>query len=1525
MRNLTLSCTFFFVLLLLVGPVKAHKHEHEHHPLAGFVPNYGQFHPQVKFKHVIPAGALFYTGSSLVYHLHDAQLLSDWHTGVRQPDTTQPVTMQYHAFAMQFIGGNATATRGNKKAPFYHNYYHGNNPKKHASRVPVYEEAVLQNLYPGIDLKAYNLGDDLKYDFLVAPGQDPEMIRWTYAGVGTPEIKGKTIEISTALGTVTEYRPYAYQLINGKEHEVACRFVQTDTVFGFEFPKGYDSTQILIIDPTLIFSTFSGSTINNFGYTATFDNFGYLYSGSTAFGIGYPTTLGAYQTTFAGGTGNTPQGGNTAGTDIVITKWDTNGTAPIYSTYIGGNSDELPHSLIVNDRQELLLMGTTSSLNYPTTSNAFDTTFNINPNNINPVNLLNGLGVFYPNGSDICISKFDSSGSALLASTFLGGTHNDGLNTAGTKFNYADEVRGEILVDPNSNVYVVSTTRSNDNPTNGSSFQSTKPGAGSDQDGIIYKLNYDLSALDWSAYLGGGGGDAVYSVALTGNNDIVVTGGTRSNNFPVTLFAYDTNYGGATDGFVSRISSDGSTLIYSSFYGTNGYDQSYFVEVDNNDYVYLFGQTSGGLNTLIFNAAYNDPLGGQFVVKMGPQLDTLEWATRFGRGDGNPDISPTAFLVDLCNAVYLSGWGSSIQFGTLTTNGLDTAGGPIQGTTDNNDFYVAVIADDASQLEYATFFGGSAQEHVDGGTSRFDRKGKIYQAVCAGCGGTSDFPTSPNPGAHSNVNAAAPGCNLAVFKIDFLLPIVVADFLTDETGCAPYNASFNNLSLTQSATSFFWDFGDGNSSTLANPNHTYAQSGTYDVTLVVSDQNTCNLTDTLTKTVTVLSDSSYTLSPDSVCYLSPTTIGFDGSQNPPGTSYQWSPSTFLDDPQSPSPTVTTPFDITYTVLVSNGTCTDTVSIPIKVDSVLAAAPQDTSICSADLPLTFTGTSSGTGSLYTWSTNGNFTDTLNNAPGDSTFTLQNPTAGLNVFHFRATNSRGCRGTDLMNVIVEDLANPLIADFDDPGEGCAPYTVNFVNNTNGTATTAYLWDFGNGDSANSPSPSYTFTQPGNFLVTLIASDTSACSQSDTTFLEITVDADSLFFERHLACLNQETQIGVEPLRFPGSTFSWLQSSLVSDPTLSNPTGVFTQDTVLLLIAQGICTDSIFDSITVEPIYADAEVSRILCSDELPYTLTGNSLGSAGIYVWSSNAGFTDTLNSVIDSTLAANFTDSAYTYFFAVESPNGCIETDSTVLTISDRLLDVTPYYQACFNDTVLLTSFNPAPILNPLSYNWSPLEGLLSSPDSANALVSPDSAQTYRLFTVNDSGCTRIDTVFVDKSTLNPALVDADSDQDTVVRSLSTTLRALPLSGNYTYLWSPATGLNTTSGPNPEASPPNTTTYTVTVTDASNPACAYESSHTIYVRDLICGEPDIYVPNAFSPDGDGLNDEVFVRGENVATLTFSIFNRWGERVFETTNQQQGWDGYFNGQVADPAVYVYQLEATCVDGQEFFTKGNITLLK
>jgi hypothetical protein len=353
-----------------------------------------------------------------------------------------------------------------------------------------------------------------------------------------------------------------------------------------------------VIDPLLVFAAQSGSLADNFGMTATYDNNGNFYAGGTAYGQGYPTTTGAYSSNFVGLNNGT--------TDVVITKYNPFGTLLIYSTYIGGTSTEVVSSLVVDNNNNLCFYGTTGSSNFPITSGAWDATFGGGPNLTFYYN-----GTFFAGGTDIYIGKFNSNGTALLACTYLGGSNNDGVNhvnhlttvntTSGPileytidslQYNYGDQYRGEIQVDNLNNIYITSVTRSSDFPTV-SAFDGS---LGGKQDAIVAKFNSSLAMLIYSTYLGGSSNEAGNSLIVMNPFEAYVTGGTCSNDFPVTGTAYSPTYnGGKADGFISKLSFNGFGMLASTYIGTSDYDQCYFVQSDKQGNIYVYGQSMGNM------------------------------------------------------------------------------------------------------------------------------------------------------------------------------------------------------------------------------------------------------------------------------------------------------------------------------------------------------------------------------------------------------------------------------------------------------------------------------------------------------------------------------------------------------------------------------------------------------------------------------------------------------------------------------------------------------------------------------------------------------------------------------------------------------------------------------------------------------------------------------------------------------------------------------------------------------------------
>ena len=1226
----------------------------QHNPLH-LIENRGQWPASVVAAADVQGGKVFLEKGALTYHLYD---LSGLHS---TPDELiHQSRVRGHVYRVSFIGATPQNTRSllSEKQLAYSNYFLGNDATRWAGNCGHFKEAAIQNLYPGVELQMHTGGSFLKYDLIVAPGFDASQISMLYEGHDKLSIENNRLVVTTSIGDVTEQKPLAWQIIDGQKQLVACRYrIRKDEV-SFDFPNGYNPNYALTIDPELIFSTYSGSTSNNFGYTATYDNAGLLYSGSSAFGQGYPTTLGAYDTTHNGGDSAILQ---SDGIDIAISKYGLNGDFKIWSTFLGGNGDELPHSIIVNEQEELIVYGSTGSSNFPITGGAIDNSFGGGP----PAEPY-GTGAVFPNGTDIIVARFNAWGSELLASTYLGGNANDGIcDASALKYNYADEFRGEVELDEEGNILIVSSTRSNDISTV-NAIQSFYAGG---QEALIAKLNPELTQAEWLTYLGGTGDDSGFSIAENSSGEHYICGGTTSTDLNLGSVGVQPTFGGGSaDAFVARISPSGNQVTAGTFWGNTSYDQAYFIEIDNEDLVYIYGQTASAGTNLIQNASYTNPNSGNLISKFNADLNEVIWSTVIGTGDGKPNLSPAAFLVDYCNRIYISGWGVDAS----TSNALNPgshlhsmANMPIttdayQNSSTTGDFYMAVFDENMTMLEYATFFGGGiSQEHVDGGTSRFDKKGVIYQSVCAGCGGYSDFPNTTDT---LNGFAAFGGCNNAVFKFDFQLPLSVADFYVDPTDCIGNITSFYNSSI--GAETYHWDFGDGTFSTDSLPTHIYSQPGEYTITLTIESSLTCN--------------------------------GIDSIQH----------SVIITEPDT-----------------------------VNLDDVL--------VCGSPNNLLSVPSNDG---FFSWSPSDNLTDPTQYA------TFYNGNENQD-FEITQLNS-GCITTYYLHVDVlqfESVTEDTVL--------CEPAEIT-LNATYYPSTAQIAWSNTNNWGFN----------------TMLNADSA-----DT-------DIDVIAFE---------------------SGFYYVQ------------------------ISQGSCAVS--DLVYVQ-----------LAQDQT--TLQGD---------------------------------------------------------------------FSICSGDTITLNVENPNA---DFAYTWTPDDVIIDGQNSSviQALISEPTL--FTVTSLSPSGCTSSDSTLVTISALDSLLVIATANPSEILPGEASLLNATP--AGYSYSWTPSETLNNPAIANPLARPTETTIYTVEVSDSG---CVYTTTVEVRVINIVCGPPNIFVPSAFTPNADNKNETLYVRGENLSEVHLAIYNRWGQLVFETYDQRDGWDGTFKGMKVDPDVFVYYLEATCEGGEEYFEKGNITVIR
>ncbi|MBA3705335.1 MAG: SBBP repeat-containing protein, partial [Bacteroidetes bacterium] len=739
------------LLLLFTSQIKAQYHSDNVNltSYVNYAENKGQWIDKVLYQGDYRGGRIFLEKNAFTYLFYPSAGLGRHSHSNNKDKNSELDTLTFQSVRMEFKNSNLANIEGGDKKSFYNNYFIGNDPQHWASGASVYGNILYKNIYPGIMVTVLSNQNDVRYDFTVAPHADISNIKLHFTGQNGLSVNTNgQLVIHTQIGDMVQAKPIAFQEINGKKIDVDCHFNLKDDILSFVIKGEYDPSQTLIIDPTLVFATYSGSTADNWGMTATYDAAGNAYTAGIVFNPGYPVTTGAFQMTFntGGGMSGDPLMGGSF--DISISKFNPTGTNILFSTYLGGGDQEAPTSIVADNNSNLFVLGRSYSNNFPVTSGTYK-------------NTLSG-------GSDLIISKFNATGTQLLGSTYVGGSGDDGVNISATesyrgslKYSYADDGRSDIVLDNNNNVFVASCTKSVNFPTTAGAYQTANKGM---QDGCAFKMNSTLSTMLWSTYLGGTANDAAYNIAVNSKNEAYVTGGTESNNFPTTTGVLKPAYSGAIDGFVTHISPTGS-LLQSTYLGTTGYDQAYFIQTDKSDNVYVCGQTSGKYP--ITAGVYSVANSSQFIHEMNSSLSTTVFSTEFGSGRNTPDICLSAFLVDNCQNIYISGWASIISgYNNLTssTTGLAVTANAYRGTTIGDDFYFMVLTRNAASLLYGTFFGGTqSPQHVDGGTSRFDPKGTIYQAMCQSCGGFTDMPTTP--GAWSKTNKSS-NCNSALVKMD---------------------------------------------------------------------------------------------------------------------------------------------------------------------------------------------------------------------------------------------------------------------------------------------------------------------------------------------------------------------------------------------------------------------------------------------------------------------------------------------------------------------------------------------------------------------------------------------------------------------------------------------------------------------------------------------------------------------------------------------------------------------------------------
>ncbi|HUU75582.1 MAG TPA: SBBP repeat-containing protein, partial [Methanoregulaceae archaeon] len=719
-----------------------------------FIANDGQSDSNVKFEILSDGGSIFFTPNGPIFSLisYDEEILKS-------------AVIEY-----RFRGTSGSdSISGLDLLPCTANFLIGDDSSQWITGVDTYRGIQYNELYPGIDLVYYGTQGGIKSIFIVDPGAHPEDILIEYRGQTSLSIQSDgTLLIHTPAGDLTELAPVCYQEINGDFIPVDCSFsIKYENNVAFEIGE-YDHERALIIDPVMKYGLYlRGIGIAN-GYGVAVDSSKNAY----VTGISNPAPYIVPDPAAVA---------NFGGTDAIVVKINSDGTMPIYITYLGGSEDDTGSAIRVDGDGYAYVTGTTSSTNFPV---------------VNPLQSQNA------GQTDVFMSKIGLDGSTLIFSTYLGGTGDDEGN--------------DVAIDSDNNIYLTGSTGSILFPVI-SRFQRTY--LAGQEDAYILKIDKNGTQLLYSNYIGGITRDVGYGVAVDGNGDPYITGETYSWNFP-TKNAYNPVFSGYSDAFITKVMSTGESLIYSTFLGGSAQDAGKSIAVDDQGSAYVTGLTrSKNFPTMAAYQPFNRGIIDAFLTRLTPDGTSLEYSTYIG-GTGYDEGRGIA--IDSARSVYIGGATNSRNLEVIDPYQPVFGGGEY-------DAFVAKFVPFYASPDYLTYLGGNGLDLGNGIAT--DETGGAY---ITGMTNSINFPTvDPYP---STFGDRGQGGFIAVL-LDQIEPprVPTADFDANVTsGLAPLTVQFQDLSSGY-PTTWLWIFGDGNNSTNRNPVHTYDLPGSYRVNLTATN------------------------------------------------------------------------------------------------------------------------------------------------------------------------------------------------------------------------------------------------------------------------------------------------------------------------------------------------------------------------------------------------------------------------------------------------------------------------------------------------------------------------------------------------------------------------------------------------------------------------------------------------------------------------------------------------------------------
>ena len=669
-----------------------------------FEANRGQTDKRMSFIARGSGYGLYLNGQEAVLALHAPQPKeSSSGTGLQAKFHALP-SFKTDVVRMQLRNANPAAQPvGIDALPGTANYFVGKDPSKWLTAIPTYSRVKFSGVYPGIDVVYYGNQRQLEYDFVVAPKGDPQAIRLHFAGARKLSvIKDGDLFISAKDGQIAFHKPVIYQEKNGQRQPVEGHFtLLADRSVGFALGR-YDRSQPLVIDPSLIYSTYltgtnpDTSVANSNGASAiAIDSAGNAYVTGGASPNDFPVTPGAFQTCCSG---------------AFITKFNATGTALLYSTYLGGVGSE---TIAIDSQGNAYIGGSLSPGSFPVTPGALQTTSHATNSGY--------------------VTKLNPTGTGLVYSTYLSGSVFDQVSS--------------IVIDGQGDAYVAGVTGSLDFPVTPGAYQTGTKGA--PNTAFIAELNPAGNSLVYATYLGGSYLSGVNALALDSAENIYAIGWTYCTDFPLTPGAFQTTNEKKNNetGFITKLNSTGTDLLYSTYLGGSQLDSLNGIEVDGSGNAYVTGGTYSPdfpVTAGAFQTVRKNGVDTGFITKLNPTGTGLVYSTYLGGSASSRGAGDwlDAIALDDTGSVYVTGVTGSADF-PVTPDAL-------QAQKSGTPAFITRLDPSGTKLLYSTYIGGSAQDTGEG--IAVDNKGNVY---IVGKTYSKDYPVTP--GAFQTVNNASYG------------------------------------------------------------------------------------------------------------------------------------------------------------------------------------------------------------------------------------------------------------------------------------------------------------------------------------------------------------------------------------------------------------------------------------------------------------------------------------------------------------------------------------------------------------------------------------------------------------------------------------------------------------------------------------------------------------------------------------------------------------------------------------------------